>query len=345
MIQDQVKLPLSISLAVVAQGIRIRFGRSLVTITGVMLGIAFLMSILTGQTIREGVVEEDAMRMEVSRMFNFLQAEMGPPADRIIGLIQVGPLNEEELRLLRTLDEGDLERFNVAVTGSDGDTAWPLDPAKYKSVALEDVGLDASAVLLAGAGELPAIPWERVMAGARQQSVAPLRQALNVDPGGEISVALLKRDMHPDEIAKLEKKKKKDRARSKWIIIISLVVTVIGISNAMLMSVTERFREIGTMKCLGALSSFVRKLFLIESGFMGIVGGFSGALAGCLFSILIYSVTYDFGIVFGSLDYGTLALYFALSMTAGVILSIVAAIYPASVASKMRPADALRTNV
>ena len=47
-----------------------------------------------------------------------------------------------------------------------------------------------------------------------------------------------------------------------WLIVLSLLVCVVGITNAMLMSVTERFREIGTMKCLGALDSFIVKLFL-----------------------------------------------------------------------------------
>ena len=48
-----------------------------------------------------------------------------------------------------------------------------------------------------------------------------------------------------------------------------MLVAFVGVLNAMLMSVTERFREIGTMKCLGALNSFIVKLFLIESLFQG----------------------------------------------------------------------------
>src|SRR5262249_9292677 len=51
-------------------------------------------------------------------------------------------------------------------------------------------------------------------------------------------------------------------ARQIWLVVMSLVVCTVGISNSMLMSVTERFKEIGTMKCLGALDSFIVKLFL-----------------------------------------------------------------------------------
>jgi hypothetical protein len=52
MIQDQVKLPVSVAFEVVMQGIRIRLGRSIVTIGGVICGIAFLMSILTGELMK-----------------------------------------------------------------------------------------------------------------------------------------------------------------------------------------------------------------------------------------------------------------------------------------------------
>ena len=45
--------------------------------------------------------------------------------------------------------------------------------------------------------------------------------------------------------------------KQRWIVILSLLVCVVGIVNAQLMAVTERFREIGTMKCLGALDRFI----------------------------------------------------------------------------------------
>ena len=74
--------------------------------------------------------------------------------------------------------------------------------------------------------------------------------------------------------------------KQRWIIILSLLVCVVGIVNAQLMAVTERFREIGTMKCLGALDRFILRLFILESGMQGLAGAGAGALAGAFFALL-----------------------------------------------------------
>ena len=52
--------------------------------------------------------------------------------------------------------------------------------------------------------------------------------------------------------------------KDKWLIIMSLIVCVVGIANSMLMAVTERFQEIGTMKCLGALGSLRREIIPVR---------------------------------------------------------------------------------
>ena len=89
--------------------------------------------------------------------------------------------------------------------------------------------------------------------------------------------------------------------KMRWIVILSLLVCVVGIVNAQLMAVTERFREIGTMKCLGALDSFILRLFLLEAGMQGLVGSAIGALSGGLFALL--SGVVRFGtVVFTSLS-------------------------------------------
>jgi len=53
--------------------------------------------------------------------------------------------------------------------------------------------------------------------------------------------------------------------QTRWMAALALMISFVGILNAMLLSVTERFHEIGTMKCLGALDSFIVRLFLLES--------------------------------------------------------------------------------
>jgi ABC-type antimicrobial peptide transport system permease subunit len=111
------------------------------------------------------------------------------------------------------------------------------------------------------------------------------------------------------------------------------------------MSVTERIREIGTMKCLGALSGFVVKLFLIESFLIGIVGAVIGTLLGFLVPFVAYMLSAGVDLLLRSAPTGWLALCGLGSILAGTLLAIVAAIYPAVVAARMVPADALRTNV
>src|SRR5207302_1137563 len=82
------------------------------------------------------------------------------------------------------------------------------------------------------------------------------------------------------------------KLQTRWMLGLALLVAFVGILNAMLMSVTERFREIGTMKCLGALDSFIVKLFLIESLFQGIIGTIVGVMVGLLLALASAAVTY-----------------------------------------------------
>lgn len=134
------------------------------------------------------------------------------------------------------------------------------------------------------------------------------------------------------------------RARQVWLVVLSLLVSAVGITNAMLMSVTERYKEIGTMKCLGALDSFVVKMFLIESTFQGFVGSVLGCVIGTALAILTMLVRYR-GLVFTTLPVMTVTHYGLAAIAIGVFLSVISAIYPAYVAAKMVPADALRSEI
>ncbi|MBM3262889.1 MAG: ABC transporter permease [candidate division Zixibacteria bacterium] len=146
--------------------------------------------------------------------------------------------------------------------------------------------------------------------------------------------------------ALLEQKGADEEAQTQqiWLVTLSLLVCVVGITNAMLMSVTERYREIGTMKCLGALDKFIVELFLLESAFQGLVGSLGGVILGCLF--MTASMMSSYGSeplsVFPMVDIFQYGLY---SLGAGLVLSVIGAIYPAYRAAKMDPADAMRTEV
>jgi putative ABC transport system permease protein len=133
-------------------------------------------------------------------------------------------------------------------------------------------------------------------------------------------------------------------ARQGWLVVMSLLVCGVGITNSMLMSVTERFREIGTMKCLGALDQFIVRLFLIESVVLGFLGSLVGAIVGHL-AMLLMSMVKSGADVAAKMDWGAMVGYLLLAMGLGCILALLAAIAPAMRASKMPPAAALATEI
>ena len=135
-------------------------------------------------------------------------------------------------------------------------------------------------------------------------------------------------------------------AQQIWLVVMSLIVCVVGIANSMLMAVTERFREIGTMKCLGALNRFVVELFLLESGFQGLSGAIMGSLIGFI-SIMILSLK-DYGLdLFRNFTayMGPVLMYMGIACVLGMILAILGAAGPAYRAAQLPPAEAMRVDV
>ena len=125
------------------------------------------------------------------------------------------------------------------------------------------------------------------------------------------------------------------------LIILSLLACLVGIVNSMLMSVTERIKEIGTLKCLGALDGFIIRSYFIESSLQGVAGTALGCIIG--FIVALSAALSNYGrYVFPNLAYGGVCLALLVSFLIGTLLSVVAAILPAYMAAKKQPVDAMR---
>ncbi len=217
-IASQVSLPLSKAVEISFNSVKIRFGRSLITVSGIVLAIAFLMSIWTSSAIIDGLKEA----------------------------------KDPQINLL--LQQKGIE----------------IDPDS---------------------------------ASARQQ-----------------------------------------QSKDMWLVVLSLLVCLVGIANAMLMSVTERFREIGTMKCMGALDGFIIKLFMLESSFMGTAGTLIGVVVGFILTCLLNLTSYG-SVMFDHIQWGFVIQSAVFAAVIGSVLSLLGGILPAYRAAKMEPVDAMRLEV
>ena len=190
--------------------------------------------------------------------------------------------------------------------------------------------------------------------------------------GDEIDLIVVKVDNKDniDQIAKdIERKLRKDRdeklgeedfsvqtpiqalqAVSTVLNIINLIITVIaaisllvggiGIANTMYTSVLERTKEIGVMKSIGARNKDILLIFLIESAFLGLVGGIVGALMGLALAFIAATgassaLGIDFKVVL-SIPLLLSAISFSL------LIGVLSGILPAFQASKLNPVEALR---
>lgn len=184
----------------------------------------------------------------------------------------------------------------------------------------------------------------------------------NTDEINSISVQVKSSDQIPGAIAELERYMEEEQGRDEdeydvfdqraildtineilgiltvglgGIAAISLVVGGIGIMNIMLVSVTERTREIGLRKAIGATPNQILMQFLIESALLSVIGGMIGVLLASLLSLLIRVVA-DFP---SEVTPGAVLIAFGVSVAVGVIFGVA----PARKASQLSPIEALRS--
>jgi putative ABC transport system permease protein len=116
---------------------------------------------------------------------------------------------------------------------------------------------------------------------------------------------------------------------------ISLLVGGIGVMNIMLVSITERIREIGLRKALGATPRVIRRQFLVEAGVLGLAGGIAGVVLGIVAGALLSKAIGQPIVVSPTATLGAIVVSVGIGLVFGV--------YPASRAARLAPIDALRS--
>ena len=126
------------------------------------------------------------------------------------------------------------------------------------------------------------------------------------------------------------------------IALISLIIGGIGIANTMYTSVLERRKEIGVMKAIGSTNFEILKMFTIESGMIGLVGGIVGAIIGIIFAFVVSFAANSYlgqDLLKVSISYPLLFAAIAFSFLIGLISGL----SPAYQASHLNPVEALRS--
>lgn len=130
--------------------------------------------------------------------------------------------------------------------------------------------------------------------------------------------------------------------RDRLLIGLSFLVCVVGVTNAMLMSVTERLTEIATMKCLGALDRFVMAMFVLEAVLLGLVGGAAGAVLGVLLAVVRGLLEFGWLLSGAAGALGQVGMGALIAVGVGIVLAAGAAVGPSWLAARLAPMEAMR---
>ncbi len=318
-VQRQRNLPWSKAIEIAWKQIRVRLSRSLLVTSGIVLAIAFLIAIQMSEALADG------MRSWIGQSSTSSE---------------FAALRSTREQLDRDAREARLKLRDAAATIKPAKDAKPFDVESLAGKPLDELKTELGqlptdsktlATALSSDGDFVAqfktwLEIERSLLSVREKINAPQVLSSKLADNGVPT--------KPDDIQAA-------RMQQRWLLGLALLVAFVGILNAMLMSVTERFREIGTMKCLGALDSFIVKLFLVESAFQGFVGTIVGLIVGTAVSVLIALATYG-TMAFANIQWPQIGTAIAGSALIGVILTVAGAVWPAWQAARMHPIEAMR---
>lgn len=315
----QFVLPTRRAVEIAWKNIRLRLSRSLLVTSGIVLALAFLMFILCSDNIVDGMRQwiqfapSSGEFVELGKQQASLQDRARDFADSL-----------QKAAALKPSSAGKPAFSPLASLGGDWSQlqrelgSLPLPPEQLKTL-------------------LTAMPDQLVTVKNWMAVTRQLRDVRAILSGPQQLAAL----MRTAGVSITASEIHAARIQTRWLIGLALLVAFVGILNAMLMSVTERFREIGTMKCLGALDSFIVKLFVIESFFQGVTGTLAGVLLGLLLSIVSAASVYG-GFAWKMFPTGDVLLSAAICLFVGVLLTVAGAVYPAWQAARMHPIEAMR---
>ncbi len=167
--------------------------------------------------------------------------------------------------------------------------------------------------------------------GVKDEVISALRQARRLQPIDENDFNL---NTNEDLMKNMNENLSYVSTAAMFIGIITLLSAAVSLMNIMLVSVSERTKEVGLQKAIGATTSNIRNQFLTESILISLMGGIIGIGLGIIISLIL---SYALGTAF-TIPW----LWVGIGLAVCLVVGLVSGIYPAQLASRLQPIEALR---
>ncbi|MBS3169923.1 ABC transporter permease [Candidatus Woesearchaeota archaeon] len=380
--------------------IRHRKLRSWLTVVGIVIGVAAIISLITISRSLESTIEEQFEQFGANRIMISAKGFQGPghvseglTIEDVETIKKIGGLSY----VLPTLFRSTEVQYHQQ-KGFTSITALPTDNFKEfyddMGVGLQEgrfIKEGEKGVALVGARAATELFGKEIRLGNKitinkmefkvvgiveeignaqddNQIIIPLESAREIFHEPEKVDAIIAQVKSTTEIPQLQEKIKRDLERKRGdtnfqvltssqileqinqilgvmqivlvgIAAISLIVGAIGIMNSMYTSVLERTKEIGIMKAIGARNSDVLKLFIIEAGLIGLVGGIIGTALGTGIALGVGSISKEAGFTLNITIEPAIVVF---GLLFAFVVGVLSGILPAYQGSKLKPVDALR---